>query len=234
MTKPESQKDRDQNAKLEKAARDAVREGGDVRAKLERATEEALAGDNLAAARVKVLIGAAVSGASEGAKGGGEEGSERLTEALKGIEDALGKLILTSRLAAEEAAAQAGSFADTELSRARDRLRAIERGYWEVLRETARRTDIEVGSILRRFADHLRAGGAEFGKQFADSFSDFGEELRKKFEQQASELERHGQTMASKAADLLDEFAERLRRAGAKEQASETEEAKPPKSDQSS
>jgi hypothetical protein len=64
MTKPESQKDRDQNAKLEKAARDAVREGGDVRAKLERATEEALAGDNLAAARVKVLIGSRTPSAS--------------------------------------------------------------------------------------------------------------------------------------------------------------------------
>ena len=176
----EQQDDGDED--LERAAREAVGEGADIRERVRAITGEALEQGRLDGERVKQVLDAVTEGVSEGARERGADTRAALEEGLRGIDDALAKAAHASQLAIEEARARMSRYSREDLEQARRELESLEARFVDVLDRLARSGGEVFEKMRADVAKHLRDSGTAVGRQVSQDVEKVAEELRREGE----------------------------------------------------
>jgi DNA-binding ferritin-like protein len=222
----------DESARAEQAAADAGRieeevkaavggETADVREDVRRITLEALSDLRLDTERVKRVAQAVVDGARRGTAAGDERGREKLSAAMKGLDEALAAAAEATNLAVREAVGRGTEFSRQELHRAVENLSRLESAFIDTLGATARNTGGFVADTLSDLADHARRSGTSVGERVNSSLSQLrqavGDMASTQLEAGAQALRGGGAALADVAAGFLAGIADRLRKERPKE-----------------
>lgn len=183
MTDPNDEANED----LERSAREAVRDGVDIRERVRAITVDALEKGRLDGERMKEVLEAVMEGVGEGAREGARDTRAAFEEGLHGIDEALAKAAHASQLAIEEARARMSRYSSEDLARARAELESLEARFLAMVEGVARSSDAVFESIRADVARHLRDSGTAVGRQVSDDMGRLGEELRREAEAQLRE-----------------------------------------------
>lgn len=154
---------------VEAAAADAVEQGEDIKASVREITMQALSKGRLDAEKIRGVVGSVVSGIAAGAKKEGANVSRSVRDALSGVDDALAKSALASRLAIEEVAGHAEEFGHSEFKRALDDLKTLEELFLQTIKEAASSSETRVRETLNDFLQHAKVSGTAVGKAAAEN-----------------------------------------------------------------
>ncbi|MDX1434279.1 MAG: DUF6781 family protein [Gammaproteobacteria bacterium] len=172
---------------IERAAREAVGAGVDIRERVRAITVDALERGRLEGERIKEVLDAVTEGVSEGARERGEETRAALEEGLRGVDDALAKAAHASQLAIEEARERMSRYSREDLDQARRELESLETRFLDVLDRLAQSGGEVFESVRADVARHLRDSGTAVGRQVSDEMGAMGEQLRRDGEERLRE-----------------------------------------------
>ncbi|NRP31695.1 MULTISPECIES: DUF6781 family protein [unclassified Aliiroseovarius] len=123
----------------------------------------ALSNRSLEEGQVRDVVRSVLEGAAEAAPDDSAESLDALRQALAGIDDALERAAIASKLAIEEARARAAAFSEQDLRRAVDDLATLDRLYFEALASVVKSGTKVSARIIGDLADHLRRTGTRTG-----------------------------------------------------------------------
>lgn len=187
---------------------------GDVREEVRRITLAALSNGSLDTDAIKRVMHSVLHGAQQGTKALGEQGHQALSEAMNGLDEALGAVAEATDLALREAAARGGEFSRQELRRSLDDLAGLEALFIETLKTATESATGFAATTLRDFADHARSSGTFVGGTVRESMAQLrhtlGDLARAQVEAGAHGLRSSSALLANIAAGFLAGIAQRL------------------------
>lgn len=189
----------------------------DVRDAVRQITLKALSGGELDTAALRRVMDAVVKGAQRGAASRGEQGRQALSDAMKGLDEALAVAAEATQLALQEAAGRTSEFSRHEIERALDDLKGLESLFIETLSDAARSATGFAEATLRDLAGHARSSGTAVGHQVTAAAAQLGDAIAGTAETQletgTQTLRASGALLASMASGMLAGIAERLQSA---------------------
>lgn len=201
--------------RVEKEVQAAVAGGeSDVREDVRRITLEALSDGRLDADAIRRVMHSVMHGAQSGTEALGEQGRQALSEAMKGLDEALGAAAEATDLALRDAAARGSEFSRQELRRSLDDLAGLEALFIETLMNAAKGATGLAATTLHDFAEHARSSGTYVGGKVEGSLAQLrhtlGDLARAQVEAGAHGLRSGSALFASIAAGFLAGIAQRL------------------------
>ncbi|MBN9890216.1 DUF6781 family protein [Salipiger abyssi] len=148
---------------LRQQGREAVEGPQATREAVRDVVVRALSNRPLEEGRVRDVVHAVLEGAVEAAPKGSAESVEALRQAVAGIDDALERAAMASKLAIEEARSQAAAFSEQDLRRAVDDLATLDRLYFEALASVVKNGTKVSARIIGDLAEHMRRTGTRTG-----------------------------------------------------------------------
>jgi len=201
---------------VKNTARDLVRGGKDVRAKLHELTVRALTQGRLAEQEIREVLGAITEGVSLGASERAEEVRSALGEALHGVDDALANAAEAMQLALGEAGAHAKDFAEQDLKQGLDELKKLELMFLDTVTRVAGDANGLVKQELAALVEHARRAGTGTGAQVKLVSEELANRLRATAHEASDAGKRAareiGSRVAAMASGKLADIAERLKR----------------------
>lgn len=161
MSKRSSQSEHSNDTEQE--ARIAVEAGENVRDAVRKVTLKALSAGDLDMRRIRRVVGLVLHGASRGAQKHDENSGRILRETLEGVDDALAKSAMATKLAIEEAAGRVKDFGFRDLGQSLDDLRALESLFLETAAGIAQTSHGTTKDILGNLTHHARNIGTSTG-----------------------------------------------------------------------
>ncbi|HRP75786.1 MAG TPA: hypothetical protein PK725_05860 [Rhodocyclaceae bacterium] len=201
--------------RVEREVQAAVAGGeSDVREDVRRITLEALSDGRLDADAIRRVMHSVMHGAQSGTEVLGEQGRQALSEAMKGLDEALGAAAEATDLALREAAARGSEFSRQELRRSLDDLAGLEALFIETLMNAAKGATGLAATTLHDFAEHARSSGTYVGGKVEGSLAQLrhtlGDLARAQVEAGAHGLRSGSALFANIAAGFLAGIAQRL------------------------
>jgi len=189
----------------------------DVRDAVRQITLKALSDGQLDTVALRRVMDAVVKGAQHGAANRGEHGRQALSDAIKGLDEALAAAAEATQLALQEAAGRSSEFSRHEIERTLNDLRGLESLFIETLNDAARSATGFAEATLRDLAGHARNSGTAVDQRVTAALAQLGDAIagtaKTQLETGTQTLRREGALLASMAAGMLAGIAERLQSA---------------------
>ena len=203
------------DAHLEEAAADAVRQGTDIREKVQEITLGALQGRRFDRHNIREVVRAVSEGAVQGAGQNRAQMREAMSEMLQGLDQALRVSAKAGHVALKELTATGRAFSDNELKAALSSLRKIEDDFLGTVKQVADAANAQVRPELRDALREARQTGTATGREVASTMGDFAQKFTAaSFDAALVGLEtanEFGQRFALVASGVLGGLAEALR-----------------------
>lgn len=162
---------------LRAAASETVREGTDIRAKVHELTLLALNSQRFDRHGMREVIRAVTEGAATGAEKTTTDMRLAMSEALRGMDQALRTSAEAGHMALKTLAATGKTFSDTEFKTALANLRKLEDDFLGTVGQVADAAGTQVQPELREALRSARKSGTETGKQVALTMGDFAQKF---------------------------------------------------------
>ena len=213
MSTPSGQERSDQV--LEEAAADAVRQGTDIRGKVQALTLEALQNRRFDRQSIREVVRAVTEGAVEGAGQNRARIRESMSDVLHGLDQALRVSAEAGRVTINGLAATGRSFSEHDARAALAELRKIEGDFLGTVKQVADSANAKVSPELREALRSAREQGTATGREVALAMGDFAKKFTAaSFDAALAGLETAGevgQRFALVASGVLGGLAEALR-----------------------
>ncbi len=162
---------------LRAAASETVREGTDIRAKVHELTLLALNSQRFDRHGMREVIRAVTEGAATGAEKTTVDMRLAMSEALRGMDQALRTSAEAGHMALKTLAATGKTFSDSEFKTALASLRKLEDDFLNTVGQVADAASTQVQPELREALRGARKTGTETGKQVALTMGDFAQKF---------------------------------------------------------
>jgi len=203
------------DAGIRAAASETVREGTDIRAKVHELTLLALNAQRFDRNGMREVIRAVTEGAATGAEKTTADMRLAMSEALRGMDQALRTSAEAGHMALKTLAATGKTFSDSEFKTALANLRKVEDDFLATVGQVADAASAKVQPELREALRNARKSGTETGKQVALTMGDFAQKFSAASADAAiAGIEAAGQfgaRFAAVASGVLGGLAEALR-----------------------
>ena len=200
---------------LRAAASETVRAGTDIRAKVHELTLLALNSQRFDRHGMREVIRAVTEGAATGAERSTTDMRLAMSEALRGMDQALRTSAEAGHMALKTLAATGKTFSDTEFKTALANLRKLEDDFLTTVGQVADAAGAQVQPELREALRSAQKGGTETGRQVALTMGDFAQKFSAASADAAvAGLEAAGQfgsRVAAVASGILGGLADALR-----------------------
>lgn len=200
---------------VREAAAETVRQGVDIRARMQEITLTALQNQRFDRHGMREVVRAVTEGAARGAEKSGADMSRVMSEALTGLDQAMRASAEAGYAALKQLTTAGRSFSDAELKQALANLRRMEDDFLNTVSQVADGANERVRPELRQALGNMRKTGTETGKQVAHAMGDFAQKFSAaSFEAALTGLERaaeFGQRFSQVASGILGGMAEALR-----------------------
>jgi len=200
---------------LEEAAAEAVRQGTDIREKVQELTLGALQGRRFDRHNIREVVRAVTEGAVQGTGQNRAQMREAMSEVLTGLDQALRVSAKAGQLALKELTATGRAFSDQDLKAALSSLRKIEDDFLGTVKQVADAANAQVRPELREALREARQTGTATGREVASAMGDFAQKFSAaSFDAALVGLEtanEFGQRFALVASGILGGLAEALR-----------------------
>lgn len=174
----------------------------------------ALSAGRLDGPGIRQVIGAVLKGAQQAVAQPGEDSATALTEAVRGLDEALAAAAQATQFAIQEAAGRTGEFSRQTLKARADELAGMESGFLDVLGEAARAATGHVQDTLREMVRHARDSGTAVGGRVQSAASQLARALadvaQDRFEAGARTIRNEAALLAGLAAGMLRGIADSL------------------------
>ncbi len=199
---------------IKASARRLVMAGQDVRKKLDELTVQALTRRDLAEQQVREVLAAIAEGISLGTAERTDELRAALTDALSGMDDALGHAAEAIHLALGEAHSRAQEFTEQEVKQGWLELKHLEQTFLEIVGDVAQGANDLVRQEMTSMVEHARHSGTGTGNRVRGAAEELGNRLRVTAHE-ASDAGRRaaleiGSRVATLASRKLSEIAGRI------------------------
>lgn len=199
---------------LKNAASKLVAAGESVREKLNDLTVEALARRDLAEQEIREVLTAITEGVSLGAAERTEQVKSALTDALHGVDDALGHAAEAMQLTIDEVSSDIKTFNETEVQQGLQELKRLESLFVETVSKVASGASGLVQQEMTAIAEHGRRIGTDTGERVRQVTDDLTQRIRDAAQGAASSGKKAAlevsARIAEKAGYKLGELATRL------------------------
>lgn len=162
---------------LRAAASETVREGTDIRAKVHELTLLALNSQRFDRHGMREVIRAVTEGAATGAEKTTTDMRLAMSEALRGMDQALRTSAEAGHMALKTLAATGKTFSDSEFKSALANLRKLEDDFLATVGQVADAASTQVQPGLREALRSAQKSGTETGKQVALTMGDFAQKF---------------------------------------------------------
>jgi len=200
---------------LEEAAAEAVRQGADIREKVQELTLGALQGRRFDRQNIREVVRAVTEGAVQGAGRNRAQMREAMSEVLHGLDQALRVSTEAGRVALKQLTATGRSFSEQDLKAAFSSLGKMEDDFLSTVKQVANTANAKVGPELREALRVARQTGTETGREVAKVMGDSAQKFTAaSFDAALTGLEtasEFGQRFAMVASGVLGGLAEALR-----------------------
>jgi hypothetical protein len=197
------------------AASETVRDGTDIRAKVHELTLLALQRQRFDRHGIREVVRSVTEGIAVGAERSGGDMRLALSEALRGLDQALRTSAEAGDVALKQLARSGRNFSDAEFKQALANLRKLEEDFLNTADMVASAASARVQPELREALRTARKSGTETGKQVALTMGDFAQKFSAaSFDAAIAGLEtasQVGQRFALVASGVLGAFADALR-----------------------
>ncbi len=202
------------NEVLQDEIKGAVETGHDVKETVRRITLKALTEGELDTESVRQVASAVLKGAGMGAESHGSGAKEILDKAVSGLDEALSKAAVASKLALEEATGRGEEFSSHDLKQMLDDMQGLEELFLETLRDTAKGGKDQVSIILHDLAEHAQHSGTAVGTQLKEGLTDLVEQVtgagKAQLESGAESAKTTGSLLAQLTSGMLKGIADSL------------------------
>ena len=200
---------------LEKAAAEAVRQGTDIREKVQELTLGALRGRRFDRHSIQEVVRSVTEGAVHGAGRNRAQMREAMSEVLHGLDQALRASAEAGHVALKQLTASGRAFSDRDLKVALSGMRKLEDDFIATVTQVADSANTHVRPELREALRAVQHAGTATGRQVALAMGDFAQKFSAaSFDAALSGLEtagEFGQRFAMVASGVLGGIAEALR-----------------------
>lgn len=197
------------------AASETVRQGTDIRAKVHEITLLALQRQRFDRHGIREVVRSVTEGIAVGGEKSGGDVRLAMSEALRGLDQALRTSAEAGDVALKQLARSSRSFSDAEFKQALANLRKLEDDFLNTADTVASAASARVQPALREALRAVRKTGTETGKQVALTMGDFAQKFSAaSFDAAITGLEtasQVGQRFALVASGVLGAFADALR-----------------------
>ena len=213
MTTRSTQKAED--AGLEEAVADAVRQGAGIREKVQEITLDALQGQRFDSNRIREVVRAVTEGAVQGTGRNGAQMRESMSEVLRGLSQALRVSSEAGSARLKELTTAGRSFSEQDLKVALANLRKLEDDFLDTVTQVTSAANSKIGPELREAFRTARETGTKNGRDVAAAMGDFSQKFAAaSFDAALVGLEtanEFGQRFAMVASGVLGGLAEAMR-----------------------
>ena len=203
------------DAGLERAAAEAVRQGTDIRNKVQEITLGALQGRRFDRHSIREVVRAVTEGAVHGAGSNRARMREAMSEVLSGLDQALRASAEAGHVALKQLTASGRAFSDRDLKAALSGMRKLEDDFIATVTQVADSANANVRPELREALRAAQQAGTATGRQVALALGDFAQKFSAaSFDAALAGLEtagEFGQRFAMVASGVLGGIAEALR-----------------------
>ena len=203
------------DAQIKEVASDTVRQGTDIRAKVQELTLLALQRQRFDRHGMREVVRAVTEGAALGAGKNRADMRQAMSEALHGLDQALRTSAEAGHAALKQLTSTGRNFSDSEFKQALGNLRKLEDDFLTTVGQVADAANEHVRPELREALSSARRTGTATGKQVALAMGDFAQKFSAaSFDAALSGLEtagEFGQRFAMVASGILGGMAEALR-----------------------
>ena len=202
-------------AEIRAAAREAIYQGTDIRARMHDITLRALQSRRFDRNGIREVVRAVTEGTALGAERRPTGMRQAMADALQGLDQALRTSAAAGGEALKQLTASGRSFSETELKQTFANLRKLEHDFLDTVSQVTEGTSASVRPELREALNNARRAGTETGKQVAHTMGDFAQKFgAASFEATLTGLETaadFGQRFSLIASGILSGMAEALR-----------------------
>jgi hypothetical protein len=163
MTQNDQMKNEFDAPDLRQQGHEAVKGSQDTREAVRDVVVSALSRRSLDKGQVRDVLHEVLEGAVDALPDDGEESLDVLGQAVAGIDDALERAAMASKLAIEEARSRAAAFSEQDLRRAVNDLATLDRLYFETLASVVKGGTTVSARILADLTEHLQRTGTRTG-----------------------------------------------------------------------
>lgn len=164
---------RQDSESIKESAREAVRQGTDIRAQVHDLTLLAIEKHSFDRQGVRTVLKAVTEGVAHGAEQRSGNLRDALSEALRGLDQALRTSAEAGQTALKQLTTTGKDFSDTELKQALAHLRKLEEEFFATVGQVADAAGERVKPELRALLATTRRTGTETGKHVASVMNDF-------------------------------------------------------------
>lgn len=143
----------------------------ELRERVRDLTARALKERRLSLAELRDVVGAVTAGVGTGLSARGGEVKAGLSQAVDGLDDAIGGAAEAVSLTLREAVSQGRDFKDSELKETLERLRDLESQFVDTLKEAADKSSGKLKDEWARMAEHLSNTGTRTGERVRESLT---------------------------------------------------------------
>ena len=201
---------------IRQAASESVASGEGIRERVRELTLRALQERHLDLHGTREVMRAMTEGISLGAQKRGSHMREALSEAFAGMDQAVSKAAQASSLALQEMSSRGREFTDTELRQGLERMRAMESGLIDSLRDISRSTGGAVKTEWEHLSNHVQNAGTDTGRLVSRTVREFSARMTSAMGEGAvagMEAARlFGERFAAMASGILAGMSEALHR----------------------
>jgi hypothetical protein len=204
-----------ETVEVREAAAETVREGTDIRARVQELTLQALQRQRFDRHGMREVVRAITEGSARGAEKGRGDMRAAMSEVLQGLDQAMRVSAEASYAALKQLTAAGRGFSDAELRQALANLRKLEDDFLDTVGQVADGANERVRPELRAVLHNVRSTGTATGRQVAAAMGDFAQKFSMaSLEAALTGLERaaeFGQRFTMVASGILGGMAEALR-----------------------
>jgi len=165
------------DAVLEEAAAEAVRQGKDIREKVQELTLGALEGRPFDRHNIREVVRAVTEGAVKGTGHNRAQMRAAMSEMLQGLDQALRVSATAGGVALKELTATGRAFSDNDLKAALASFRKIEDDFLGTVKQVADAANAQVRPELREALREARQAGTATGREVAVTMGDFAQKF---------------------------------------------------------
>lgn len=156
----------------------SVQPGQDIREAVRDLTLRALRTRSLQMQEIKSVVNAISEGISLGLEHRGNEAKSALSEAMRGLDDALSRTAQAMQLALKQVTSQGKDFSEHELHDALEDLKFLEEEFFATVGKVADSAGAKLKQELQDLLGHLRRNGTDTGAQVRATLEAFGNQVQ--------------------------------------------------------
>jgi hypothetical protein len=203
------------NEEIRQAASASLAGGEQIRERVRELTLQALTSRKLDLPAMGEVLKSLTEGISLGAEQRGQDVKHALSEAFAGMDQAMSKAAQASSLALKELASRGREFSDSELKQGLERMRQMETGFLETVRQVSQSAGGAVKGEWQELVTHAQRAGTDTGQVIAQTTRDVSARLGATMSEGAiagiEAARQFGERFAAMASGILAGMSEALK-----------------------